>query len=109
MSTGSQAERLDRAVDQLLAGSRPAADPSIEPLLDAAALVRAAIPPIPAAETFESRVLGRIAVTRRTPSAVGALERIARRELRHPGRIIAAGAVWRSRRHAAGLAAAGRK
>ena len=124
MSTGSQAERLDRALDQLLAGSRPAADRSIAPLLDAAALVRAAMPPIPAADSFESRVLGRIAQGRRTTSAIGALERMARRELRHPGRIIAAGAVssaavgvtvtalavWRSRRHGATqLAAAGRK
>jgi hypothetical protein len=124
MSTGSQAERLDRALDQLLAGSRPAADRSIAPLLDAAALVRSAMPPIPAADSFESRVLERIAQGRRATSAIGALERIARRELRHPGRIIAAGAVssaavgvtvtalavWRSRRQGATqLAAAGRK
>jgi hypothetical protein len=125
MSTGSQAERLDRAVDQLLSGSRPAADRSLEPLLDAASLVRAAMPPIPAAEDFESRLAGRIEQGKRLVSPFDALERFARRAQRHPKRIIAAGAVssaavgmtvtalalWRSRRHAAasGLAAAGRR
>ena len=124
MSTGSQADRLDHAVDELLAGSRPITDRSIAPLLDAAALVRAAMPPIPAADEFESRLLGRIAEPGRLPSAVEALEKLARRELRNPGRLLTAGAVssaavgvtvtamvvWRSRRHsAAGLAVAGRK
>jgi hypothetical protein len=125
MSTGSQADRLDRALDQLLTGSRPSrGDRSLEPLLAAAALVREAMPPIPAGERFESRVLSRLEQHGSVASAVGALERIARRELRHPGRIIAAGAVssaavgvtvtalavWRSRRHAtAGALGAGRK
>jgi hypothetical protein len=114
MTTGSQAERLDLAVDELLAGSRPHGDRSLAPLLDAAALVREAMPPIPAGSRFESRVLGRLEDGGGMASAVGALERMARRELRHPVRILAAGAVssaavgvtvtafavWRSRRQA---------
>ena len=87
MSTGSQAERLDRAVDQLLSGSRPAADRSLEPLLDAASLVRAAMPPIPAAEDFESRLAGRIEQGKRLVSPfMGASFAAAREsgdELRH--------------------------
>jgi hypothetical protein len=124
MSTGSQAERLDVAVDQLLAGSRPRTEHGLEPLLDAAALVQAAIPPIPTGERFDARLLGRLEHGGGVSSAVGALERLARRELRHRGRIIAAGAVssaavgvtvtafavWRSRRQpTAGALGAGRK
>ena len=52
MTTGSQAERLDQALDELLAGSRPHGDRSLAPLLDAAALVREAMPPIPASSRF---------------------------------------------------------
>jgi hypothetical protein len=123
MTTGSQAERLDHALDELLAGSRPHGDRSLAPLLDAAALVREAMPPIPAGSRFESRVLGRLD-DGGVASAVGTIERLARRELRNPVRILAAGAVssaalgvtvtafavWRSRRHAAPVASgAGRK
>lgn len=121
MTTGSQAERLDHALDELLAGSRPLGDRNLAPLLDAAALVREAMPPIPAGSRFESRVLGRLEEGRGVTSAVGALERLARRELRHPSRILAAGAVstaavgatvtalvvWRARRTVP--ATAGRK
>jgi hypothetical protein len=124
MSTGSQAERLDLALDQLLAGSRPHAERSLEPLLEAAALVKAAVPPIPTGERFDSRLLGKIEQRGGMAIAIGALERLARHELRRPGRIIAAGALssaavgvsvtafalWRSRRHAiAGALGAGRK
>jgi len=121
MTTGSQAERLDHALDELLAGGRPHGDRSIAPLLDAAALVREAMPPIPTASRFETRVLGRLEEGGGVAVAVGTLERLARRELRHPARILAAGAVssaavgvtvtalavWRSRRQA--TLAAGRK
>jgi hypothetical protein len=124
MTTGSQAERLDHALDELLAGSRPHGDRSLAPLLDAAALVREAMPPIPAGSRFESRVLGRLDEGGPVGSAVGTIERLARRELRNPVRILAAGAVssaalgvtvtafavWRSRRHVAPVATgSGRK
>lgn len=119
MTSGSPAERLDLALDELLAGTRPHGDRSIAPLLDAAVLVRDAMPPIPAGSRFESRLLTRFEETGGVTTAVGALERLARRELRHPGRILAAGAVssaavgvtvtalavWRSRRQASSAVA----
>jgi hypothetical protein len=114
VTTGSPAERLDRAVDVLLAGGGPARDPALHPLLETAAMVRAALPPIPGGRAFEARLLARLMHGGGVASAVGALESFARRELRHPARILAAGAVssaavgvtvtavavWRSRRHA---------
>ena len=93
MNTGTPAERLDLALDELLAGSRPSGDRSLAPLLDAAALVRDAMPPIPAGASFDSRMLGRLEERRRVSGAVEALGRAAQRELRHPARILAAGAV----------------
>jgi hypothetical protein len=85
------------------------------PLLEAAALVRAALPPIPGGDALDARLMAQITQRRRFDAAVEALESFARRELRHPGRVIAAGAVssaavgvtvtavavWRSRRHGA--------
>lgn len=118
MTTGSRAERLDHAVEQLLAGEGPAHDPALGALLETAALVRAALPPIPSGRRFEARLTSRLANAAGAggvAGAVGALEAFARRELRHPARILAAGAVssaavgvtvtavavWRSRRQAA--------
>jgi hypothetical protein len=116
MTTGSPAERLDHAVDVQLAGGRLPRDPALHPLLETAAVVRAALPPIPGSQAFEARLLTRLTHGGGVASAVGALESFARRELRHPARILAAGAVssaavgvtvtavavWRSRRHAVG-------
>jgi hypothetical protein len=113
MTTGSPAERLDHAVDVLLAGGRPPRDPAMQPLLETAAILRAALPPIPGSRAFDARLLARLTHAGGVASAVGALEAFARRELRHPARILAAGAVssaavgvtvtavavWRSRRH----------
>jgi hypothetical protein len=119
MTTGSPAERLDHAVDLLLAGDRPPRDAAIDPLPETAAVVRAALPPIPAGRGFEARLLTRLTNAGGVGGAVGAVEAFARRELRHPARILAAGAlssaavgvtvtavaVWRSRRHAVGSSA----
>jgi hypothetical protein len=114
MTTGTPAERLDHAVDELLTGGRPHVDATLRPLIEAASLVRSALPPVPAGERFEQRLLGRLAHPGAVADAAGAIQSFARRELRHPGRILAAGAVssaavgvtvtavavWRSRRHA---------
>jgi hypothetical protein len=119
MTTGSPAERLDHAVDVLLAGGHPPRDAAILPLLETAAVVRAALPPIPGGREFEARLLTRLTRASRAAGAVGALGSFARRELRNPARILAAGAVssaavgvtvtavavWRSRRHAVGSSA----
>jgi hypothetical protein len=93
MNTGTPAERLDLALDELLAGSRPSGDGSIRPLLDAAARVRQAMPPIPAGSRFDARMLGHLEERGGVTAAVEALGRAAQRELRHPARILAAGAV----------------
>jgi hypothetical protein len=119
MTTGSPAERLDHAVDVLLAGGRPARDADLRPLLETASAVRSALPPIPAGRGFEVRLLSRLTQAGRVGGAVGALEAFARRELRNPAHLLAAGAVssaavgvtvtavavWRSRRHAVGSSA----
>jgi hypothetical protein len=126
MTSGSRAERLDHAVEQLITGGRPVRDPALDALLETAALVRAALPPIPSGRRFEARLTSRLAHAAAggpVAGAVGALEAFARRELRHRGRILAAGAVssaavgvtvtavavWRSRRHGALSTRAGRQ
>jgi len=118
----TQAERLEHAVEQLMAGDRPVADGAMAPLLEAAELLRAALPPIPGGQALDARLLSHITQRRRVNEAVDALGAIARRELQHPGRLIAAGAVssaavgvtvtavavWRVRRHGGLSARAGR-
>ena len=112
MTSRSQAERLEHAVERLMAGDQPVTDRSMAPLLEAAELVRAAMPPIPVGDALDARLLAQITQRRRVDAAVDALEAFARRELRHPGRLIAAGvvssaavgavtavAVWQLRRH----------
>jgi hypothetical protein len=118
MTTGSRAERLDHAIDRLLAGEQPIRDTTLGSLVETAALVRAALPPIPSGRRFESRLSSRLAHAAGgsgVAGAVDAIEAFARRELRHPGRLLAAGAVssaavgvtvtavavWRARRHGA--------
>lgn len=92
----SLAERLDAYVTALLAGrSVPqVVDAELRPLAAAARLIAAALAPVPVASRFEARLGARLAdhagpLARR----VRALGHISRRELRHPGRLIAAGAV----------------
>ena len=63
------------------------------PLLEAAELVRAALPPIPGGEALDARLLSHITQRRRVNEAVDAVGAFARRELRHPGRILITGAV----------------
>jgi hypothetical protein len=126
MTTGTRADRLDVAVERLLASESSPADQELGGLLETAALVRAALPPIPAGQKFEARLNERLAAAAATAGvagAVGAIEAFARRELRHPGRILAAGAVssaavgvtvtavavWRSRRHSSAAVRAGRQ
>lgn len=92
----SLAERLDAYVNALLAGrSLPQAlDADLRPLTTAARLIAAALGPVPVASRFEARLGARLAHDA-GPLARGvrALGDISRRELRHPRRLIAAGAV----------------
>jgi hypothetical protein len=122
MTTGSRADRLDLAVERLLAGENVPSERGLGPLFETAALVRAALPPVPSAQKFEERLGARLAHAG-VAGAVDAIEAFARRELRHPGRILAAGAVssaavgvtvtavavWFSRRHAAAASRSGRQ
>jgi hypothetical protein len=85
------AARLDGAVDQLLGGASPAVaaanvDSSIRPLVEMAALVRAALPALPVSPGFEDRLAARLA------GAVASRDALAW-AVRHPGRLIVTGAV----------------
>lgn len=84
----SPAERLDAALTALVEQRQPLADGA---LVEVAALVHAALPPVPPGLQFERRVAERLWA----PSAVEQLRRraaMARRELT-VGRLIAAGAL----------------
>lgn len=111
---GSVAERLDRAVDQLVAGARPAAaaagaglDTAGRRLVETADRFRLSLVPIAVAPRFEARLGARLSGVDPSRDAVGWA-------LRHPGRLIVTGAVgsavgvgvtayavWRSSRRAA--------
>ncbi len=102
------ADRLDRAVDALLAGERVPLDASLRPALSVAERLRSTLTPVPPGTRFQAALAGRIhgpGLTERTLRAVSTTK----------GRLIAAGAVssaavgvgvtayavWRtSRRHA---------
>lgn len=93
MRSPSPAQRLDEAIDRILAGERPAVEPELRPLVDTAALLTSALPPLPVGIRFEARVAARLAASSPLARAAEAVGAMARRELRHPGRLIAAGAV----------------
>ena len=110
---GSVAERLDRAVDQLVAGARPGAaaataglDAAGRALVETADRFRLSLVPLPVAPRFEARLGARLSGVAPSRDAVGWA-------LRHPGRLIVTGAVgsavgvgvtayavWRSSRRA---------
>jgi len=108
MTTRSTPERLDEAVDSLLAGDRPMVDAELRPLLDVSVRLADALRPVPAGRAFEQSLARRLA-----GEGDGLLRRAAR-ELGRPGRLLAAGAlssaavgvtvtayaVWRSTRRA---------
>jgi hypothetical protein len=113
MPTRSPAERLDAAVDLLLAGEPPLVDAELRPLVSAAALTANALHPMPAGARFEARLADRLAHEGPVRRAADVVADITRRGLSHPGRLLAAGAVstaalgvtvtalamWRSTRH----------
>lgn len=116
MNTRTTAQRLDEAIDKVLAGDRPVVEPELRRLVEAAELLSSALPPLPVGARFEARVAARLASSSPLVRAAEAVGAAARRELRHPRRLIAAGAVssaavgvtvtalavWRtSRRHGA--------
>ena len=115
-SPGSAAERLDRAIDQLAAGSHPGTaaataglDPAGRSLLATAERVSHALAPPPVSSRFEARLGARLAGVAPSRDAIGWARR-------HPGRLIVTGAVgsavgvgvtafavWRTSRRASAL------
>jgi len=93
LPTRTPAERLDEAVDRLLTGSQPAVGPELAPLVDAASVLRHALPPLPAGTRFEARLASRLASPSPVAQMIAALTEATRRELRHPARILITGAV----------------
>jgi len=93
MPSRSTAERLDDAVETLLAGEQPLVEPELRPLLHVAQLAADALRPIPTASRFEARLAGRLAHEGMVRRAAGAVSSFTRRELSQPGRLLAAGAV----------------
>ena len=115
-SPGTAAERLDRALEQLAAGTQPgtaAATAGLEPaarsLLVTADRVRRALVAPPVSPRFEARLGARLAGVAPPRDAIGWARR-------HPGRVIVTGAVgsavgvgvtafamWRTSRRASAL------
>ena len=93
LPTRTPAERLDEAVDRLLTGAQPAVGPELAPLVDAAALIRSVLAPLPAGDRLEERFASRLAARGPVAVFVDAVADATRRELRHPARILMAGAV----------------
>ena len=88
-TTSTPAERLDRAIDMLLAGDEPAAllaaagDPDLRRTLRAASALRAALAPPPVSRRFEARLGGRLADASRP----------GRGALPSPSRLLVVGAI----------------
>ena len=59
------AERLDRALDNLLRGGVANREPELRPLLDAADRLRLALAPVPMSSRFEAELARRVAARRR--------------------------------------------
>jgi hypothetical protein len=85
MTTRSTPERLDEAVDSLLAGHRPVVEPELRPMMHAASLLADVLRPLPAGRRFEFDLSRRLAAERG--------RRWVPRELVTPGRLLAAGAI----------------
>lgn len=84
----TQAEELDRAIDAVLDGARPAVGTELLPLMRVAEAVRAAVAPQPVAPAFEQRLAARLVTGsggRLTVPRLG--------EIRPSGRLVATGAV----------------
>lgn len=66
MAARTPAERLDRALDTLLADGAPSGEPELRRLLDAAGRLRMALSPVPISPRFEADLGRRIVAQRRS-------------------------------------------
>lgn len=89
-TAASPAERLDRALDQLLGGARPVADPELRRLLSASTAVSAALREVPAGARFAERLRSRLAHPGRVSRVTGAVSDLAHRR---PSWLLLTGAV----------------
>jgi hypothetical protein len=103
------ADRLDEALDALLAGERPRPDAALAPAFVAAERLRATLAPVPAGLRFQVALAERLSDPGIGARAVRAFTHGARRRLLAAGAVssaavgvgVTAYAVWRtSRRHA---------
>ncbi len=90
-TTATPAERLDLALDRLLAGARPAADPELGRLLRTGEVLAAQLRPMPAGERFAAHVRDRLARPGAMARVTDAVADLARR--RRPSWLIVTGAV----------------
>lgn len=60
MTGESSAARLDRAIDEVVAGRRPLVDPALDPLVEAATVLRAGLGMVPVSPRFQSRLALRL-------------------------------------------------
>jgi hypothetical protein len=104
MTTRSTPERLDEAVQTLLAGERPTVEPELRPLVRVADRLADVLRPLPASRRFEADLGRRLAAEagrrRVTPGrllAAGAISSAA------VGVTVTAYAVWRSSRRTPAL------
>lgn len=94
MTGTTQAERIDRAVDALIAGETPVVDPALRPLLDAAATLSASLAGVPPSARFEERLARRLRGSPHRPvaEARAAVADWSRQQLT-PQRLLLTGAV----------------
>jgi hypothetical protein len=104
------ADRLDEAVDAIIAGEPPRPDPALAPALAAAERLRSALAPIPAGLRFEVALADRLSDEGLGGRALRAISTAAHNRLVAAGAVssaavgvgVTAYAVWRtSRRHTA--------
>ena len=93
MPARTVADRLDEALDGVLARAPHERDADLGSLLRAAELLRDALPPIPAGAVFEGRLASQLAEQNPVLRIAGRAGDLARRGLHDRGRLIAAGAV----------------
>jgi len=77
----------------VLTGHHPPVGPELAPLVDAASLLRSALPTLPAGTRFEARLASRLAAPHGVTQMVAAVGEATRRELRHPARLLITGAL----------------
>jgi hypothetical protein len=96
MVNETSAARLDRAIEEVIAGRRPAVEPALQPLVEAAATLRAGLAPVPLGPRFEARLASRLRQRNpmeRLAMALAGTVQDSRRELGQHARLLRSGAL----------------